>query len=300
MTKDIQIKKSFTKTITGILFLIPTLIFVAFSLFIPTIWNFILSFQEWDGFNDKKWVLFSNYIKAFQDDVLLKCLYNSVFLAVVTTLSSVVLGVILAGLIFRLGRVEGSIYRLIIFMPVMIPLAIIGLLFTFIYNPEMGLLNQFLVLIGLKGLTAAWLENQATIMWCIAIVGIWRITGLTMMLSFAGMQMIPVSLFESCKLDGAGYFRQFFSIMLPLVKPIIQLSTVFTLAISFKTYDLVFVMTKGGPAGFSKTIPLHMIDTSFGYNEFGYSSAMGFILTVIVMAIILLVNKFLGGEQYEF
>lgn len=291
---------SLSKSVIGTIFIIPTLMFVAFSLFIPTIWNLILSFQQWDGFNVREWIYADNYIKAFKDDFFMKSLFNSAFIAVVTTIFAVVMGVMLAGLIYRLGKKEGAIYRLIIFMPSMIPLSIIGLLFTFIYNSEMGILNQFLKLIGLETLKTAWLENQSTVMWCISVVGIWKILGLTMMLCFAAMQMIPVTLLESSKLEGASYRKQFTAIMLPLIRPIIQLSAVFTLMVSFKSYDLVFILTKGGPAGFSYTVPLYMIDTGFGYNEFGYSSAMGVILTVAVMTCVFILNKLLGGEKYEY
>jgi ABC-type sugar transport system permease subunit len=285
---------------TGILFMLPALAFIAFAIFIPTIWNIILSFQEWDGYLHREWVGFQNYIEALQDENVLKSLYNSIYMAVAITIAALVIGIALAGFLYRLGRREGAVYRLILFMPVMLPVAIIGLLFTFMYNPEMGLINQFLRAIGLDSWTRAWLENPQTVLLCIIIVGIWRLTGLTMMLCFAAMQNIPTSLFESSKLDGASYARQFFSIVLPLIKPIIQLSAVFTLVLAFKSYDLVFVMTEGGPGILSRTIPLQMIDTAFTYSEFGYSAAMGFLLTVAVMLIILITNKLLQGPTYEY
>lgn len=286
--------------ITGIIFMLPALAFISFSIFIPTIWNVVLSFQEWDGFLQRNWVGFANYKAAFLDENVMRSLANSIYLAVGITIASLLVGVVLAALIYRLGRREGAIYRLILFMPVMLPVAIIGLLFTFMYNPEMGLINQFLRMVGAGGLAQAWLENPRTVMLSIIAVGIWRMSGLTMMLVFAAMQGIPGSLFESSRLEGASYGRQFFSIILPLVKPVIQLSAVFTLVLAFKSYDLVFVMTEGGPGILSRTIPLHMIDTAFTYSEFGYSAAMGFLLTVAVMLIIGLSNRLLRGPAYEY
>ncbi|NMO97676.1 carbohydrate ABC transporter permease [Paenibacillus lemnae] len=287
-------------TFTGLLFLLPALTFILFSIFIPTVWNFLLSFQEWDGFQQYRWVGMANYVQAFEDRVTRNSLYNSIFIAVISTFFAVVIGIALAALIYRLGRKEGAVYRLILFMPSMLPIAIIGLLFTFMYNPEMGLVNAFLRAIGMDSFAKAWLENKDTVLWSIVIVGIWRIAGLTMMLCFAAIQNIPASLFESARLDGAGFMKQFFQLVLPLIKPIVQLSAVFTLVMQFKTYDLVFVMTQGGPGSASKTIPLHMIDTAFTYNEFGVSAAMGFILTVIVAIIILLTSRLLRGEYYEY
>jgi len=293
-------KSDLARRITGFLFLIPSAVFILFSLIIPTIENVILSFHKWDGFNPREFIFFNNYIKMFNDSGVHKNLYNSIYIALGITFFSVLIGLFLAAIIYRLGKNEGAFYKLIFFMPVMLPLSIIGLLFTFMYNPEMGLINQMLRLVGLDSLTKAWLENYSTVMPSLIVVGIWRMMGLTMMLCFAAMQMIPDSLIESSKLDGARYIRQFFYIILPLIKPTIKLSAIFTLAISFKTYDLVVIITGGGPAGFTKTVPLQMIDTGFGYNEFGYAASMGFTLSIIVMAIIYIVSKILGGEQYEY
>ncbi|MDG0791554.1 sugar ABC transporter permease [Cohnella ginsengisoli] len=297
---DARIRGRSAVSWTGIAFLLPALAFISFSIFIPTVWNLLLSFQQWDGFKDRKWIGLRNYTESLKDPDVLHSLYHSIFLAVMITLLSVIVGLALAAFVFRLGRKEGSFYRLVLFMPVMLPVAIIGLLFTFMYNPEMGLVNQFLRLIGAGALADAWLENPDTVLWAIVVVGVWRMSGLTMMLIFAAMQNIPQSLFESARLEGAGYARQFFSIVLPLVKPILQLSVVFTLVMSFKTYDLVFVMTEGGPANLSKTIPLQMIDSAFTFNEFGYSAAMGFLLTLAVMLIISLTSRLLRGESYEY
>lgn len=287
-------------SLTGVLFLIPAIIFMAYAVYTPFIWNFILSFQKWDGFMDKKWVLFENYIKAFQDPVVLKSLYNSVFLAVTITIGSVVLGIIMAVFLYKVGKSEGAVYRLILFIPVMMPMAVIGLLFTFIYNPNIGIINNFLNLIGLNNLANAWLEDKYTVMICIAIVGIYRMAGLTMILCYAAMQMLPVSIFESCQLDGAGYIRQIVFIILPLIKPIIQLCAVYTLATNFKTFDLVFILTGGGPGDTSKTIPIHMVDSAFKFGEFGYAASMGVMLTVVVVVVIFIVNKLTGGESYEY
>jgi ABC-type sugar transport system permease subunit len=285
---------------TGILFLIPALIFIIFSIFIPTIWTFALSFLKWDGMTNYEWVGAKNYIQVITDDLTKITLSNSVFLGVISTLIAVCIGVLLSAFIYPLGRREGTTYRLILFMPTMIPLAIVALLFSFIYSPEMGLINQFLRLVGLDSLTSAWLEKKSTVMWSIIIVGIWRIAGLTMMLCFAALQSIPNSLLESSRLEGASYFKQWIHIIFPLIKPIIRLAAIFTLVIQFKTYDLVYVLTGGGPGDISKTVPLHMIDTAFIFNEFGASSAMGFLLTIIVMFCIFGLNYILKGEQYEY
>jgi ABC-type sugar transport system permease subunit len=120
------------------------------------------------------------------------------------------------------------------------------------------------------------------------------------MLNFAAMQMLPESIFESSRIDGASYSRQFFSLILPLIKPTILMSATYSLVLNFKSYDLVFVMTRGGPGTVSQTVPIDIMKTAFNFNEFGYSAAMGLALCVVVMLVIVAVRRALRGETYEY
>lgn len=282
------------------LFLVPALLFITYAVYIPFGWNTVLSFQEWNGFSDPKWVGVDNYTNAFADAIALKSLGNTVFLGLVSTIGAVVIGVLLAALIYQVYRREGAFYRLILFMPVMLPAAIIGLLFVFIFNSEMGLLNSLLRVIGLGDLTTAWLENKNTVMWCLAFVNTWKMAGLTMMLSFAAMQMLPASIFESSKLDGATNRRQFFSLILPMIRPTILLAAVYSMAVNFKSYDIVSIMTGGGPGTTSSVVPIYMIKTGFKFGEFGFSAAQGMVLAVTVILIVVVVRRIFRGETYEY
>src|SRR5262245_59169477 len=138
-------------TLIGAAFLAPAFILMTYSNIIPTIWNYILSFQTGD-FRDLQWNGIQNYAAAATDSVFLRSLWNSVFIAVVSTIFAVIIGIALALMIFQLGRIEGALYRLVIFMPTMLPLAITGLLFIFVFNSESGILNNLLRLIGLGNL----------------------------------------------------------------------------------------------------------------------------------------------------
>ncbi len=282
------------------LFLVPALLFITYAVYIPFGWNTVLSFQEWNGFSDPKWVGVDNYTNAFTDAIALKSLGNTVFLGLVSTIGAVVIGVLLAALIYQVYRREGAFYRLILFMPVMLPAAIIGLLFVFIFNSEMGLLNSLLRVIALGDLTTAWLENKNTVMWCLAFVNTWKMAGLTMMLSFAAMQMLPASIFESSKLDGATNRRQFFSLILPMIRPTILLAAVYSLAVNFKSYDIVSIMTGGGPGTTSSVVPIYMIKTGFKFGEFGFSAAQGMVLAVTVILIVVIIRRIFRGETYEY
>lgn len=305
MSTTLELKKSLKKRnrqrlMIIALFLIPALCFIIYALYVPFVWNGVLSFQEWNGFKEPTWVGLQNYGQFFSDPVALKSLGNSVFLAVVSTLGAIVIGLALAALLYQVKRKEGALYRLIIFLPVMLPAAIVGLLFTFIFNPEMGLLNSLLRLLGMGDFAKAWLEDKDTVMWCIAFVNVWKMSGLTMMLTFASMQMLPASIFESSRLDGATYGKQFFHLILPLIKPTILLSAVYSLAVNFKSYDTVFVMTGGGPGTTSYVTPINMVKTAFKFGEFGYSAAMGIALTAVVILIVVIIRKIFKGEVYEY
>jgi len=293
-------KISWRKALVSSLFLLPAIAFMIFSVYIPFAWNGVLSFQKWNGFSAPKWIGFDNYKNLLTDAVAQRGLWNSIFLAVFSTLGAVILGLLLAAFVYKVTEREGAFYRLIIFLPVMLPTAVVGLLFAFVFNPEMGLLNNFLRVIGLDSFTHVWLEEKATVMWCIVAVNIWKMSGLTMMLSFASMKMLPESIFESSKLEGATYREQFLKLILPLIKPTVLLSAVYTLVVNFKSYDIVFVLTGGGPGTTSQTVPINMVKTAFNFSEFGYAAAMGMIFALVVMLVVAIVNRVLKGETYEY
>lgn len=293
-------KKTRSYSKVGVLFLSPALIFILVCNVVPFIWNFILSFQSWNGFNKAKFIGFENYIDSFNNPLVLKSLMNSVIFALGSTAGGVLIGLFLATLIFKMAGKEGSVFRLILYSPAMLPTAVVGLMFTFFYNPEMGLLNNFLELIGLESLTHVWLQSKTTAMASIVFVAIWKCTGSVMMLCFASMQSVPNSLYESSDLDGASYWKQMIHITYPLIKPMILLATINTLGTQYKSYGLIFTMTQGGPGNLTATVPIVMTKTAFNFGYFGNAASMGVIFTVVVAFSIIAVRKALKGEHYEF
>ena len=268
--------------ILGVIFLIPITLFLIYSVVVPFIWNIVLSFQEWDGMGEAKFAGIANYIETLKDPLVLKSILNSVILALGSTIGAVAVGLLLATLLFRITDRSAPAFRLILFSPSMLPIAVVGLMFTFIYNPEMGL------------------QEKETAMVCIIIAAVGKASGTVMLLCFAAMQTIPASLYESCKLDGGGYVKQMTQLVFPLIKPMILLSVMNTLGAQFKTYDIVYVMTQGGPGTLTYTTPIHMTKTAFTFGEFGYSAAMGVEFTVVVIFFILIARFLLRGESYEF
>lgn len=289
-----------TSLIIGYAFLTPALIFIISFMIVPFIWNFVLSFQTWDGFGKMEFVGVNNYLNALNNDLILKSLWNSILFAIASTTGGVLLGLCLATCIFKLSGKEGSFFRLILYSPAMLPTAVVGLMFVFFYNSEMGLLNNFMKLIGLESWTQVWLQNKSTAMACIIFVAIWKTAGSVMLLCFASMQSIPRSLYESSDLDGAGYLKQMRFITFPLIRPMILLATINTLGGQFKSYDLIFTMTQGGPGNLTATVPIIMTKLGFNFGYFGKAASIGVIFTAVVALIILVTRYMLRSEEYEY
>lgn len=284
----------------GYAYLLPAAVLIALFSVIPFFWNFYLSFQKWSGFGEPEFVALQNYISTFTNPQMRSAFLNSLLYAFASTLGGVVLGVLFAVLIFRLSSREGSVFRLILYSPAMLPTAVVGIMFVFFFNPEMGLLNSFLKLIGLESLQHVWLQDKSTAMACIIFVAIWKCAGSVMMLVFAAMQGIPSTLYESSYLDGATFIQQLTRITFPLIKPMLMLATINTLGVQFKSYDLVYTMTQGGPGTLTATVPILMKKMAFSFGSFGSAAAAGALFTVAVAVSLLLVRAALRGEDYEY
>ncbi len=285
--------------IMGLVFLAPaTIIYLIFAV-LPFFDSFILSFQKWNGFSERTFVGLSNYINAFKDQTFRLGMRNSIYLGVVSSIVSVIVGVLLAWLLLYVGRKWGSFFRTILFSPSMIPAVITALIFAFVYEPDIGILNNLLGAVGLENLQTAWLTNKSTALNCILFVSAWKQVGLTMVLCFAGMQGINLSLIESARLDGASDIKIFQKIILPLIMPFVQLSAIFALMNGLKIYDTVVALTNGGPAKSTTVMPLWILQNSFSFNKYGYGAAMSMIFVLIVLAGMVLVKTIVRGDTYE-
>lgn len=292
-------KLKVTYTAAGIFFLIPGLFIYLWFAVIPFFDSFILSFYEWNGFKARQFVGFRNYITAFRDLTFLTAIKNSVYLGVVSSIVSVTAGVLLAWFLLYSGNRSGAVYRTILFSPSMIPAVITALIFGFVFEPDMGVLNKLLELMGLSGLKTAWLTNRTTALGCLLFVSAWKQAGLTMVLCFAGMQGINPSLFESARIEGAGNIKIFCRIILPLIMPFVRLSSIFALMSGLKIYDTVVALTGGGPGKATVVMPLWILQNSFSFNKFGYGSAMSMVFVGTVLAGMIAVKLIVRGDSYE-
>lgn len=264
----------------------PAIILLIIFVIIPIIYGFYLSFHRWDGFNSPVFIGTRNYIRLIErDDVFLKAVTNTIIFAISVVLVKNVLGLFLALLVNQ--KIKGVIFfRTALFLPVTLSFVVIGLLWSWIYNPTFGLLNAGLELAGLDSWIRAWLSDQATALGAIITVDIWKWTGFHMVLFLAGLQSIPRDLYEVAIIDGAGAWTRLTRITLPLLAPVTFISVLLSLNGAFvRNFELVFVMTDGGPNHTTEVVLTHLVTQAFRFGKLGYASAMGFALFVVVAVI---------------
>ncbi len=278
----------------AILFLVPALGFLLVFVAYPLINAGTLSFFEWNGFSPRVWVGFDNFTRLLADGVFWSSLKNNALIAVAAIVFQVGLGMVIA---YWLVRVVPRVKRTAMFLyviPVVISEICIGLLWQFVYNPYFGLLNGFLDLIGLGALQQGWLGDRNLAMPAVLVVMNLTYLGLYILLFVAAFQDVDESVYEAAALDGAGHFRTFFGISVPMIFSNVQATVLLAVVTSFKTFSLVFVMTRGGPNNATDVVSTYLFKVGFGNFEAGYASAIGIaqlLITAVVGVFVLTASR---------
>lgn len=291
MKTAVQKKKKMTKeNWTGLGFIAPAVILLFIFLFIPFLLTLGYSFTNYNILKPDKTIFvgIKNFIRLTQDTVFLKSIVNTFVFVILVVPLQVCLALGLALLVNR--KIKGiSIYRLAFFAPTVLSLVVVSILWTYIYNPNNGLLNSLLGSIGIGPFQ--FLNDPKTAMLCIVILSAWQGCGFQMMIFLAGLQDIPSYLYEAASVDGATKWHQFRHITIPGLKNI----TVFiSLSIVVSAFQLIIqpmMMTAGGPQNSTMTIVYEIYQTGFKYNKMGYGSSMALVFTVLVLVLTLIQNK---------
>ncbi|MDZ5722793.1 sugar ABC transporter permease, partial [Bacillus sp. SXabc123] len=275
------------------LFLVPALVFLLF-VYIPIFENVFLSLFQWSSFSpEKTFIGLKNYVELFHDPVFYQALTNNVLYAVISIVCQVFGGLILAAVLEdKLVRKWSPFFRTVFFLPVVISMTVIALLFDFIYNPETGLLNQLLQAIGLDQLTRAWLGDDSTAMLSVIFVSQWQSVGYIAMLYIVSIQKIPDELYEAARLDGAGKIQQFFHITVPQTKEMSFVAVVMTLTGAFTVFNEPYILTGGGPGNASEVLSTFLYKSAFTKDMMGYASAIATVVLIITLALSLMQMKF--------
>ncbi len=274
------------------LWLLPALLLYGVFKIYPMIEGIWLSLLNWDGIDDPVFIGLRNFQRMFSDTQLGAALLHNVEYALASVIGKVVLSLLLAVLINQQLRGRGA-YRTALFTPVVMSFVVVSLLWTWLFNYQFGLVNNFLHILGLGFLSQDWLGNPRLALWSEIAVDIWKWYGFHMVIFLSGLQTIPVELYEAAWVDGASRLQQFFRITLPLLQPVMIINITIALAGAFNTFDIPYLMTEGGPGNATLVLSLHIYQQAFQFNKLGYGSALSYALFLLVSVVVLLQLKFM-------
>lgn len=288
------------KKIIPYLFLIPSLFFFGLFVLYPAIKSIYISFYRWDGISPAmKFVGLSNYKELFFDDpYFLNALKNNIIWGIIFLIFPTLSGLFIAMMVNQNIRGE-NVFKSIIYFPMTLSFVVVGLIWTWVYEPRLGILNNFLKTIGLDSLTRPWLGSRQVVLYAVVIAASWAHTAFCMVVFLAGLRAIPVGVIEAAKIDGASPWQSFRHIILPLLRPALTIVIAITIIISSKVFDIIYLMTMGGPARSSEVLALYMYMTSFLQYRRGYGSAIGIVIFLIVFSVAVPYVKRMAEKEVE-
>ena len=262
-----------------------------------------MGFYRWSGVSSgtEVFVGIKNFVTIFKDPVVWISLRNNLLLMLVVPIVTMFFSLSFAVLLTRRKFAEKNFYRTVFFFPNVLSSVVISVLWMFIYNPIMGILNSLLEAVGLENWTRAWLGDASTVLWAIAVTSIWSSIGFYMVLYIAGIENIPVQLYEAATIDGAGEFKQFTCVTLPLLWEVMRVTFVFFISgVFYGSFSIVKVMTNGGPDRASEVLSSYMFGQAFSNSNFGYAAALCMVMFVIGITLSLISNRLTERDTVEF
>ncbi|MDP4098146.1 sugar ABC transporter permease [Paenibacillus sp. P96] len=273
--------------------LIPGLVIFALFKVYPTIQVFEKSLFLWTGIGDEpKFIGLKNFTDLFQDDVFLLSLRNTGFLMLVVPVFTILIALINASILTRSRLKERGLYRTLFFFPSVLSFVVIAILWSFIYHPTIGFVNSGLELLGLGDWAMAWLGDQRTVLWALAITLVWQAAGYYMVMYMAGIDGISPDLYEAASIDGATPIQQFWHITIPMLWEIIRVTIVFSInGVLTISFVVVSIMTAGGPDRHSEVVMTYLYSQAFTNSNFGYAMAIGVVIFVLSLLLALISNR---------
>ncbi|SDA47146.1 raffinose/stachyose/melibiose transport system permease protein [Butyrivibrio sp. INlla18] len=284
-------KRDIEKGLAIFVFLLPGLLLFISILIAPIAVSVYRSLYDWNGFSEATFIGFNNYIELFTNGSIkfMTSLKNSLILAFFSVFIQLPLALLLALLLGR-GVKREKTFLSIFFMPVLISTVVIGQLWLKIYNPDYGLLNRFLDAVNLGHLKHVWVGDVKTALGSIIVPTVWQYVGYHMLLMYAGVKGVDIDLREAAMLDGATKWQVDKYIVIPIIKPILRVSVIFAVTGSLKTYDLVRILTEGGPFQ-STEVPSTLLENMlFLRNRYGMGSTISVMLIILCFAFALLIT----------
>ncbi len=272
-------------SVAGWIFILPALLGTIVFIIIPVFCSFGLSFAKWDLLNPIEFVGFQNYKEIFNEPVFFKILINTIVFAVSTSLFGVIIPLILAAILN--AKIRGSeFFKTAYFLPFITPMIVIGIVWEWIFDPNIGILNNVI------HLHINWLYDTNFAMPALIIVSVWKLIGYNMIIFLSALSGISQSLFEAAKIDGAGVIDTFKNVTVPMLSPTIFFVIIITAISSFQVFDLIYLMTQGGPLDSTNVLVYAIYKNAFEYFNIGKASAIAYVLFLIILVLTLFQWKF--------
>ncbi len=263
------------------IFILPAILGTLIFIIVPVICSFGLSFAKWDLLSPIQFVGCQNYVELFKSHLFYKILNNTIVFALSTSILGVIIPLVLASILN--SKIRGSdFYKTAYFLPFITPMVVVGIVWAWIFDPNIGLLNQVL------HIHINWLYDSKFAMPALIIVSVWKLIGYNMIIFLSSLSAISQSMFEAARIDGANSFQTFKNVTVPLLSPTIFFVVIITAISSFQVFDLIYLMTQGGPFDSTNVLVYAIYKNAFEYFNVGRASAIAYVLFVIILVLTLI------------
>ncbi len=276
------LKKWLDQNRPGFLFIMPALLLYIIFFIYPFIQSILISLTNWNGVNPQKvFIGLRNYTDILKDHLMWESLSHNLVWVIIGTISPLVIGLLLAVLLSN-EKVKGrTVFRTIYFMPVILSPVVVGLIWGWVYNPIFGMLNRVLDIIGLGAYSRGWLGDPNLALYMVLIAAIWSYFGFCLVILVAGMQNIDTELYDAANMDGANPWQQFMNVTIPQLSSVLTMIVAYTMIGGFNVFDIVYIMTGGGPANSTELIATYTYKQSFQLNSVGYGATLSMVMTLL-------------------
>jgi raffinose/stachyose/melibiose transport system permease protein len=276
------------------LFIVPTLFLYSLFFVYPMLTSVYYGFTDWNGLKEPNFIGFDNFTTAFADANFWDAVINNLYFILFAVFIQVPLIITFALLIGGVKKFQGF-YKTTVFMPSILSTAVIGILWQFIYHPDVGLINSFLGLFGIK--PVYFLAEPKWAMISVLVTNAWQWMGFFIVLVLAAILAIPREMNEAAEIDGASGFQKAIHITVPLIKPIISVVVMLSIAGAMRVIDIVIVMTEGGPAGATEVMATYMVKRAINYGWYGYGTALSIMIFIIALGLTAIFQFTFGRNQ---
>ncbi|WP_010273078.1 carbohydrate ABC transporter permease [Paenibacillus senegalensis] len=265
--------------------LLPAMAIYTLFVFVPVIWSTYYSFFNWSGIGEATFIGLNNYVEIFRDPIFWTALKNNIIFVLASVFGQIPLALVVAILVVKKSGMLSRFVRTAVFMPMVMSTVVIGMIWQYIYHPQIGILNFLLDKLGLSNWQLVWLSEDYG-MYSLIPPLIWSFVGLYLIIFIAALQNIPGEIHDAAELDGATGARKLFSVTLPMIKGTIMVAIVLCISGSLKSFDLVYIMTRGGPAHSTELLATYMYNSTFSSYRYGFGSAIS--TTIVLISLILI------------